>query len=300
MLKFLIFPFIPIMLFAQNPRDYFPTHLGDMWQYLTSDGYYENWTIVKDSLDSLSNEYVDFEISWVGYSGSYMEYYMIDTLDQVWLINNADFKNNRALYYKLRATFGDWYLCGNYNGYNDNKPFFAYVYDTTATSKTYMFYESSAADGNPDSSIYSGSLFTLKVDIGKYSEIGEFYTSYLNGAIINGVQYGTIYYDTTAIEDDDIPLFPQKPQIVKTYPNPFNSQVKIEYFLPNPGRLKIEIYNILGQKVNTIFNGYARQGKNKIIWDGTLLNQQPAASGLYFVQLYFSGVNIIKRVLLVK
>ena len=288
------------MLFAQNPRDYFPTHLGDFWQYVTSDGYYENWTIVKDSLDSLSNEYVDFEISWVGYSGSYREYYMIDTLDQVWLINNADFKNNRALYYKLRATFGDWYLCGNYNGFNNNKPFFAYVYDTTITSKTYMFYESGATDGNPDSSIYTGSIITLKVGIGKYSEIGEFYTSYLNGAIINGVQYGTIYYDTTAIEDNDISLLPQKPHIIKIYPNPFNSQIKIEYFLPKPGLLKMDVFSVSGQKIALLFNGYSAKGKRYIIWDGMSSNGMSAPSGIYFVQLYFNGVNIIKRILLIK
>ncbi len=300
MLKVLIFFFIPILLSAQNPRDYFPTHLSDMWQYVTSDGYYENWTIVKDSIDSVGNEYVDFKIAWIGYKGSYIESYLIDTLDQVWLINEDDFKNNRALYYKLRAKFGEWYLCGNYNGYNNDKPFYAYVYDTTETSKTYMFYESSAADGNPDSSIYSGSLFTLRAGIGKYSEIGEFYTSYLNGAIIDSIQYGTIYYDTTAIDEHKVKLIPTRPEIIKTYPNPFNTQVKIEYFLPNSGRLKIEIYNILGQKVTTLFNGYACKGREKIIWDGTLFSQQPAPSGLYFVQLYFNGVKIIKHILLRK
>ncbi len=295
MLKFLIFFFIPIMLFAQEPRDYFPTHLGDMWQYKDSDGIYTNFTIIKDSTDPGGNEYVDFEKQYIGFKGSYIEHYFIDTLNQVWQFDN-DYENGIFLRYDLKAKYGEWFFRGKINSHC----LWVIVQDTTNTTKTYLVYETKSSNGNPDSMYIDFGLTTLTKGIGRTSKIGEFYSETLNGAIINGVQYGTIYYDTTAIEDNDISLLPQKPHIVKTYPNPFNGQVKIEYFLPNPGRLKIEIHNILGQKVSTLFNGYAFKGKKKIIWDGRLFNQQPAPSGLYFVQLYFNGVKIIKRILLIK
>ncbi|MHB2153831.1 T9SS type A sorting domain-containing protein [Calditrichota bacterium GD2] len=297
MLKFLIFSFIPILLFAQNPRDYFPTHLGDMWQYINSDGNYVNYTIVKDSIDSSGNEYVDFEISWVGYTGSYIKHYVIDTLDQVWRLDEGSYEKGKAILYNLRSTYGEWYYCGNYaNGL----PFYARVIDTTTHSKTYNFYESSAEDGDPDSITLDGSLIILEAGIGRTYVLGEFFSEHLNGAIIDGVQYGTIYYDTTAIAEPEVNLLPMKPEILKTYPNPFNSRVKIEYFLPEPSRLKIEIFNISGQKVNTLFNGYARKGKKEIIWNGVLFSQQLAPSGLYIVKLTANGFKDIKRVLLVK
>ena len=103
MLKFIIFVFIPILLFSQNPRDYFPTHLGDMWQYIDSDGYYTNYTIVNDSVDSLGNEYVDFKIQYLGFTGSHMEKYLIDTLDQVFLLDNT-LIGGQFLFYNLLAS----------------------------------------------------------------------------------------------------------------------------------------------------------------------------------------------------
>lgn len=295
MLKFLIFFFIPILLSAQNPRDYFPTHLGDLWQYIDSDGVYTNFIITKDSIDSAGNEYVDFEKSYLGVQGSYLVKYLIDTLNQVWQFD-SDYQNGIFLLYDLQARYREWFYRGKINSHI----FWVIVWDTTNTSKTYLTYETTSKNGNPDSMYLEFGLTTLEKGIGRTSKVGEYYSETLNGAIINGVQYGTIYYDTTGVNNYKDNFLPKKPEIIKTYPNPFNSQVKIEYFLPNSGRLKIEIYNILGQKVTTLFNGYACKGKEKIIWDGTLFSQQPAPSGLYFVQLYFNGVNIIKHILLIK
>ncbi len=297
MLKFIIFAFIPILLWAQNSRDYFPTHLGDMWQYIDSDGKYYNRTIVKDSLDSSGNEYVDFEIHYLGYVGSYIVHFMIDTMDQVWWLDEGSFEGGKAIQYNLRAKYGEWYYCGKYS---NGEPFYTRVIDTTAHSKTYNFYQSSASDGNPDSMYLDGSLITLGLGIGRTYVQAEFYTEYLNGAIINGVQYGTIYYDTTAIAAQKNNLLPTKPEILKTYPNPFNSRVKIEYFLPEPGLLKIEIFSVSGQKVATLFNGFHDRGEGKLTWDGTFSNSHAAPSGIYFVKLSFQGQNNIKRILLVK
>ncbi len=299
MLKFIILSIIPILLFAQNPRDYFPSHLGDMWQYIDSDGYYVNYTIVKDSLDSIGNEYVDFKVNYISIAGSYLENYMIDTLNQVYLLDEYSFSNGRYLLYDLKKRYGERFQCDSYDSLYGGFPF-AMVIDTTVTSKTFFYYLSSSEDGNPDSAISTGGEIILTAGIGRTWQQGDLWSESLNGAIIDGIQYGTIYYDTTAINEHKVKFIPTEPEIIKTYPNPFNSQVKIEYFLPNSGRLTIEIYNILGQKVSTLFNGYARKGQEKIIWNGTIYSQQPAPSGLYFVQLYFNGEKIIKRILLVK
>lgn len=295
MLKFLIFFFIPILLSAQNPRDYFPTHLGDLWQYIDSDGVYTNFIITKDSIDSAGNEYVDFEKSYLGVQGSYLVKYLIDTLNQVWQFD-SDYQNGIFLLYDLQARYREWFYRGKINSHI----FWVIVWDTTNTSKTYLTYETTSKNGNPDSMYLEFGLTTLEKGIGRTSKVGEYYSETLNGAVINGVQYGTIYYDTTGVNNYKDNFLPKKPEIIKTYPNPFNSRIKIEYFIPEPGLLEIEVFSIFGQKIATLFKGYSSKGKRIIRWNGTFDNGVHAPSGLYFIRLYFHEVKSIKRVLLVK
>ncbi len=294
MLKYLIFMLIPLLLPAQNPRDYFPTHLGDLWQYITIDGYYKNWTIVKDST---GNEFIEFKLENLGIPGSFIDTFMIDTSERVWFIDKGSFENGKAIQFDLKANFGEWYYCGNYR---NGQPFYQIVIDTTSTTKTYLFYGSFADNGDPDSMTYRGGTITLTAGLGQTQHSVGYWSESLTGAIINGVQYGTIYYDTTAIATENTPLLPQKPCIIKTYPNPFNNQVKIEYFLPRSGWLKIDIFSLSGQKVTTLINGYVPKGKKEIIWDGTFANHSPAPSGVYIIRLSIKKYSNTKRILLIR
>jgi predicted glutamine amidotransferase len=79
----------------------------------------------------------------------------------------------------------------------------------------------------------------------------------------------------------------QKPsQLLSTnYPNPFNPSTTIQYVLPVNSHLELAIYNIKGQKINTLIDEYCQSGTHSIVWDGNDASGSPVASGLYFYRL---------------
>ena len=68
--------------------------------------------------------------------------------------------------------------------------------------------------------------------------------------------------------------------IVQIYPNPFNATTSIKYSLSKSGPVNLSIYNLLGQKVATLFEGVQAAGEHSIIWDAGRFS-----SGIYFARL---------------
>lgn len=107
------------------------------------------------------------------------------------------------------------------------------------------------------------------------------------------------YYDIeTSVYDrnDDLPL---SFQLLQNYPNPFNSQTNITFRVKNNSLIKIDIYNVLGQKVVNLVNDEFAAGQYSINWDGRNNYGTQANSGIYFIQMKAADFNsVIKAVLL--
>ncbi|MBI3764911.1 MAG: T9SS type A sorting domain-containing protein, partial [Ignavibacteriales bacterium] len=71
----------------------------------------------------------------------------------------------------------------------------------------------------------------------------------------------------------------------QNYPNPFNPTTTFEVALPVTTHLDITIYNVLGQKVNTLVDGIMDAGYHTIQWNGTAQNGNAASTGVYFVRM---------------
>lgn len=80
-------------------------------------------------------------------------------------------------------------------------------------------------------------------------------------------------------------LIPQEFALLQNYPNPFNPSTTIEYHLPFDSQVKIEIYNILGQRVKILVDQREKAGKYKIAWDGRNESGNRAASGMYVYRI---------------
>jgi len=94
--------------------------------------------------------------------------------------------------------------------------------------------------------------------------------------------------------DDDRPDLPKSAVIMSNYPNPFNSVTVIRFYLEEPSQVEIEIYNLLGQRICTLFDGYRHSGQNSIVWDASGL-----PSGLYFARMRSgSRAGVLKMLLL--
>jgi ligand-binding sensor domain-containing protein len=115
-----------------------------------------------------------------------------------------------------------------------------------------------------------------------------------NGKIWIGTGDGVITYDSiTAV--DDITEKPLDFSLLHNYPNPFNAATTIIYTLNNPGVVKLDIYNISGQKVASLLNDYLDKGSYKKTFHDTGLS-----SGRYFARLESGGVVTCMPMLLVK
>ncbi|MBD3232109.1 MAG: T9SS type A sorting domain-containing protein, partial [candidate division Zixibacteria bacterium] len=79
------------------------------------------------------------------------------------------------------------------------------------------------------------------------------------------------------------------------YPNPFNASTNINFSLPEAGNVSLEVYNLLGQKVATLVNGYVEAGQNTVTWDASY-----QASGVYFYKLSAGEKVFTRRMTLLK
>ncbi|MDP8232817.1 MAG: T9SS type A sorting domain-containing protein, partial [Candidatus Zophobacter franzmannii] len=86
---------------------------------------------------------------------------------------------------------------------------------------------------------------------------------------------------------------------LKAYPNPFNPEVKIVLNSKQNEDVRINVYNIRGQKVRTLFDG-ASKGQHEIVWNGKDSNGIECASGLYIIKASGKNLNLTKRVMMLK
>ncbi|MBU1679637.1 MAG: T9SS type A sorting domain-containing protein [Bacteroidetes bacterium] len=86
----------------------------------------------------------------------------------------------------------------------------------------------------------------------------------------------------------------------QNYPNPFNPETTIEYQLSEPDYVKIKIYDVKGELINSVDEGYKPSGNHQITWSGLNKIGTKAASGAYFYQLEASNRSEVKKMLLLK
>lgn len=89
-------------------------------------------------------------------------------------------------------------------------------------------------------------------------------------------------------------------RISSNYPNPFNPETTISYSIMEEGNVKLEIYNIRGQKVKTLVNEVKSAGSFKANWNGIDDESNSVASGIYFAKLRTTGTTNIKKMILMK
>jgi len=96
---------------------------------------------------------------------------------------------------------------------------------------------------------------------------------------------------TTPLDASEPPVPIAKNFSLTTYPNPFNSTVRIDYELPRASDIQVSIYNTLGEEVATLFKGRSNAGTHSLSWSPN------SASGVYFVKLV-SGDFVTSRKIL--
>jgi hypothetical protein len=83
-------------------------------------------------------------------------------------------------------------------------------------------------------------------------------------------------------------------------PNPFNPITAIKYDMPKAGDVQISVFNVLGQRVTDLVNGYQEAGSHEVVWNGKDDGGSSVASGIYFYRIKTSEFSDTKKMLLLK
>ncbi len=89
-------------------------------------------------------------------------------------------------------------------------------------------------------------------------------------------------------------------QLSPNYPNPFNPETTIQFSIPRDGMVKLQIFNLLGQEVVTIFNTNKKAGMHEIKWSGKNANHISVTSGVYFYRLEANGNIKVRKMILLR
>lgn len=101
--------------------------------------------------------------------------------------------------------------------------------------------------------------------------------------------------------NDGDPVVPNNFSLSQNYPNPFNPSTVIAFELLAPASVRLEIYDMLGQRVKTLFDGAASVGETVLSWDGKNNEGEAVASGIYFYRLAGTdGTELSKKMVLVR
>ncbi len=125
---------------------------------------------------------------------------------------------------------------------------------------------------------------------------------YLGGEGAGGMlETGSMSLGTLALlYNNQHEILPETYALAQNYPNPFNNETHIAFELPQDSRVRLEIYNTLGQKVATIVNELKSKGRYRVTWNGKDENGRPVSSGSYFYRIKMDNFVQTRRMLLIK
>lgn len=187
----------------------------------------------------------------------------------------------------------------------------------SSDSATLWVYNSDTATGNLNvSAITHNHAWIISVEptffaVGPGDSVGI-------NVVVNssGLPSGT-YYDTLYVFSDDpdenpypIPVIlhlvgieeaektTQAPVVNALYhacPNPFKSKARISYSVAKESKIKLEVYNVAGQKVKTLINEKHGPGHYKTIWNGWDDKSRRVSAGVYFMRLAINPVGELEE-----
>lgn len=122
----------------------------------------------------------------------------------------------------------------------------------------------------------------------------------------DGEQYVLTQQDSTTqlyrvglsvdVDDDESELLPKTLELSAPHPNPFNPEVSFSLTVPTKTKVKIEVFDILGRHVKTIYDGPLAVGKSAFTWNASV-----CASGIYFIHAKTeSGTSLVRKATLIK
>ena len=89
-------------------------------------------------------------------------------------------------------------------------------------------------------------------------------------------------------------------KLAQNFPNPFNPTTRINYLLNKSSKIELSIFNIKGNKIFKLYEGYKSAGEHSLTWNGIDSNQKAVPSGVYFLKMKTKNNSKIRKMILTK
>ena len=93
---------------------------------------------------------------------------------------------------------------------------------------------------------------------------------------------------------------PETYALEQNYPNPFNPTTTITYRMPRSGKVKIEIFTMLGQRIRTLVERNVRAGSYQVSWDAKDDFGKSVATGMYLYRMTSGDFSAMRKLILLK
>jgi hypothetical protein len=104
----------------------------------------------------------------------------------------------------------------------------------------------------------------------------------------------------TAVQNSEAEFIPSHFELAQNFPNPFNPETTIQYMLPEASKVKLAIYNQLGQRIITLVDQEQQPGIYSVQWDGKNEAGRDVASGVYLYLLEAKEVTRVQKLALIR
>ena len=110
--------------------------------------------------------------------------------------------------------------------------------------------------------------------------------------------FDIVVSSNVGVKDKDV--LPTLIKIYPNYPNPFNPITTIQYYISKDELVKINIYDIVGRNIKSLFTERQAAGKHSLLWNATNDAGKKVSNGMYFYTIQAGEYKIIEKMLLLK
>ena len=226
-----------------------------------------------------------------------------------WLVREADadyqITGNNELHFIISdGGSDDWNVQALYPGISMiHEEIYLFEFDAYSTEDRIVYFDV-RKNGDPwtNFSKIGGSFLTTNIKHYSYEFLMKESSEPEARVVLNvGGDNSDVYVDNVSLKQmnpgkiEPVKTLPLEIKLEQNYPNPFNPETVIKYKINRFGHIVLNIYNLLGQKVETLVDRYQSAGKYEVSWQPYDL-----ANGIYFYRLQIDDFVKTKKMILQK
>jgi len=268
---------------------FYPLHIGDTWQYNNGPSLIK---IIGDTLINGIHYYAKANPDFPQYAG----FVRVDSLHRVLIRNQADTTDYNRAYRLGESPPTSYKIPEDVAGLVCSNPrflmrFSLLIEDAYGPELDAMVFNPFAIDTIQGDTCNYGFQFILVRGLGVYREEYEAdQYMQLTGAVINGVQWGTI----VSVEENSKRNV-DAVRLEQNYPNPFNARTTMRIAVSQKASASLDLYDILGRHVRNVLDLELDPGVYSVS-----LDLRDLTSGVYFCQLFAGGYVHTRKLILLR